>query len=132
MRKRVLDTSVLIRHWQQCRDRARRGPSQNGVRKWAHELIKIHSSDAIVTPVVLELLAGVTSDRELVITKAFLAEFNCIDNGHVTDRDWVNAIRLAQRVPADRRRRNLGDCLIRAIADRLHHDVLSFDKGFVR
>lgn len=37
----------------------------------------IHETDAIVTPVYLEMIAGVTNAEELHLTQAFLDEFRC-------------------------------------------------------
>jgi predicted nucleic acid-binding protein len=37
---------------------------------------------------------------------------------------------LVRRVPPDGSRRQMGDCLIRAIADRLNAEVLTRDAGF--
>jgi len=79
----------------------------------------------------IEMVGGITSRRELELTKAFLGVFTCIDQKRIPASDWQEAIRLAQRVPRDRRPRQLGDCLIRAIANRLKYNVLTFDTGFV-
>jgi predicted nucleic acid-binding protein len=132
MRRRVLDTSVLIRHWHDSRKKARDRPTAALVRAWARELIELYETDAIVTPVFIEMIAGVTDRHELGPTRAFLEEFRRIDEGRILAPDWQEALRMAQRVPRDRRPRQLGDCLIRAIADRLKHEVVTYDKGFPR
>lgn len=128
--KKVLDTSVLIRWWRICRDRTRGELTPARVRGWARELIAFHESDAIVTPVYLELIAGVRDRQELHLTQVFLNEFRCIDEGHIPQQDWQEALRLAQRIPRDAKPRQLGDCLIRAIANRLKHQVVTYDGSF--
>ncbi len=112
-----------------------RRPEKDGrgnadVQRWAQELIDLYDTDAIVTPVYVEMVGGATSRQQLELTKAYLSEFECIDAKVVTPADWVETIRLDQRVPARARPRDLGDCLIRAIANRLRHDVMTFDTGF--
>jgi predicted nucleic acid-binding protein len=130
MEKEVLDTSVLIRHWRRCRA-AMRGPVTPAVvRGWAESLIRQRKTDAIVTPVYVEMLAGATSAEELRLTRAFLEKFRRIDGGRIPEGDWAEAIRLAQRVPRDAKPRQLGDCLIRAIAKRLRYTVFTHDAGF--
>ena len=131
MKKRVLDTSVLIKYWRQCR-RITQATKTADVVNWAKKLIEMHDSDAIVTPVCVEILAGVASRSELQLTRAYLQQFRCIDNQRITSDDWQNAIRLAQWIPRDSKPRDLGDCLIRAIADRLRYEVLTYDRGFPR
>lgn len=130
MAKRLFDTSVLIRHW-----RRRAADDQNAttdvVQRWARELIELHGTDAIVSPVLIVFLCGTTSSYELELARAYLAAFQVIDQLRTPPEDWKEAQRLAQRVPRDGQRRQLGDCLIRAIANRLKHDVISHDQGFV-
>jgi len=48
----------------------------------------------------------------------------------VLPQDWEEAVRLAQRVSRVPVPRDLGDCLIRAIADRLRFQVFSLDESF--
>ena len=130
MKRRVLDSSILIRHWRLCRGKTLLGLSTSEVERWARRLIAAYDSNAIVTPVYVELLAGVANKLELELTRAYLQQFQCIDRGIITPDDWKQVSRLAQRVPRNRRPRNLGDCLIRAIADRLHYTVTTLDQGF--
>ena len=131
MARRVLDTSVLVHHWRRhpvpVRDR-----SEDQTRQWARDLLALHKAEGIVTPVEIEFLAGTASPQELQHARAYLAEMPLIDHGSVVDADWREARRLAQRVPADGRRRQLGDCLIRAIARRINCEVISFDESFPR
>ncbi len=130
MRQVVLDSALLVAHWNRCR----RGPLERyrepDVAGWAQKLIAIERSDAIVTPVVLELTCGVLSKRGLQLTRAYLGEFMVIDQGAVLNEDWREALRLAARVPRNGKARDLGDCLIRAIANRLNHEVSTPDKSF--
>ncbi len=132
MKKAVLDTSVLIRHWLNRRGRMRGEVTVAVVKRWARELIELERSDAIVTPVYVEMIAGVSDKRDLLLTKAFLNEFRCIDAGLIPEQDWRETVRLAQRVPHDSKPRQLGDCLVRAIANRLKYNVTTFDTGFAR
>jgi len=99
---------------------------------WAEELIEIHDTNAIVTPVKIELLAGVMSQLEGERTRQYLACFDCVDKGDIRSQDWVDAERIASRVPHNPQPRQLGDCLIRAIANLLRYDVLTRDLGFPR
>jgi predicted nucleic acid-binding protein len=131
MARRLLDTSILLSHWNRVRgDLSEK--SADDARDWARELIKLRRGVAIATPVVLEVLGGVRSSHELSLTLAYLGEFKVIDGGKIPKEDWDAAQRIAARVPPDGRRRDLGDCLIRAIANRLHHEVDTPDGGFPR
>jgi predicted nucleic acid-binding protein len=73
------------------------------------------------------VLAG-TNQETLQLTQAFLSEFRVIDAGTIPRSDWESATRRAKRIPRDGKPRQLGDCLIRAIAERLHYDLETFDK----
>jgi len=133
MRRNVLDTSILIAHWRRCRSaRPLTEIDETETERWARQLIKIEQSDATVTPVLLEFFCGIGDKREMILARAFLKLFKAIDDRRTLKRDWQKALRLAERVPANRRPRDLGDCLIRAIAQRLNHEVRSFDTGMPR
>jgi len=132
MARKILDSSVLVSYW---RDRA--GDSladwtTADARAWANALIELHGTDAIVTPVHLEFVVGALSAHELRLAQAYLGQFRIIDNGRVLPRDWEEALRIGQRVPRTPYRRQLGDCLVRAIANRFHCDVVAFDTRFPR
>ncbi len=129
MSRNVLDTSVLLDHWHQRRKKTR-GLSEAGVRKWAQELAKVHETRAIVTPVKLEFICGATSKQEMQLSDVFLREFEIVDQGRILAEDWQEAERIARRVPRTGKRRQLGDCLVRAIANRLRHEVISHDEDF--
>jgi predicted nucleic acid-binding protein len=87
---------------------------------------------AIVTPVAIEFLCGARDQQEAAVFGAFLGHFNRIDEGVVLEEDWKAAENKARRVPRSGAARDLGDCLIRAIADRLKCDVLTIDRNFAR
>lgn len=127
----ILDTSVLIHWWHE----RRRGRFVGNLREsdvvgWAARLAIRYDTDAIVTPVYIEMIGGTIDRREFRLTRAFLGWFRCIDERRILPIDWEDAVRLAQRIPRQPRPRDLGDCLIRAIANRLKYDVLTFDSGF--
>jgi len=133
MRHNVLDTTILIAHWRRRRlARPLTELDEAEVERWTRQLIEIKKSDATVTPVLLEFLCGVGDKREMIMARAFLKPFKAIDDRRTLQRDWQEAQRLAERVPANRRPRDLGDCLIRAIAQRLNHDVRTLDTGMPR
>lgn len=130
-RKRILfDTSVLIRHWHKSRAESSAPINVAAVEAWARRLIDFYNADAIVTPVIIEVVAGVRNAEELKLTRAYLATFRNIDKGRILVKDWAEARRITERVPRGGRPRDLGDCLIRAIARRLGYTVQSFDAGF--
>jgi predicted nucleic acid-binding protein len=131
MQKRLLDTSVLIREWRRQSARLRGPLSSEAVIGWARQLIRIHQTRAIASPVLIEFLAGTQNTTDLRLAKAFLDEFEVVDQKLIPPRDWDEAQRLAQRVPKDGSPRQLGDCLIRAVANRLHYDVMTHDDDFV-
>jgi predicted nucleic acid-binding protein len=130
MERRTLDTSALIRHWHRCRTRPLSDYLPADTVVWAKQLIALHQTNAITTPVYVEFLAGVTSEHEFRLAKAYLEQFHCVDGGRIPPEDWKEAIRLAQRVPPSGKPRQLGDCLIRAIARRLRYRVRTYDQDF--
>jgi predicted nucleic acid-binding protein len=131
MAGRLLDTVILIEHWHECRSRSR-NRGQNDAIRWAKDLVRKEGTNAVATPVIIEFLAGVSSRDELALARAFLSQFVAIDRGRINASDWKEAERIASRVPSTGKRRQLGDCLIRAIANRLHYDVITRDPGFPR
>ena len=96
------------------------------------ELIKIHGTSAVATPVVVEFIAGISNSEQMRLALAFLDQFHAIDETQIPKSDWEDTLRIARRIPKDRKRRHLGDCLIRSIANRLNYDVFTIDKGFPR
>jgi predicted nucleic acid-binding protein len=125
MTKAVLDSSVLIGCWLQ-KGLAKRPAAD--ARSAAAQLIELWDTDAIVSPVYIECVAGTKTGRELAAMRVFLAQFNVVDAWHVLPQDWKGALRFAERVPRDGKRRDLGDCLVRAIAERLNYDINTLDK----
>jgi len=132
VKRHVLDTNVLLRHWHRSVTRPLERLSADDARKWAYELIAIEESDAIVTPVALEVIFGARTSHEVRLAQAFLDGFRLIDAGKVTEEDWDEAHRLARFIPRDGRPRQLGDCLIQAIAKRLRFRVRALDTGMPR
>lgn len=130
MPKRLFDTSFLIDHWRAFP--AERERTSEALRDWARQLIETHSTNFICTPVLIEILAGTRNQQDLALHRAYLSEFDVIDQRRIPATDWDKAQQLAQRVPSDReaKARNFGDCLIRAIAERLHCEVLASDRYF--
>jgi predicted nucleic acid-binding protein len=133
MHRFVLDTNVLIAHWR----RSRKGKPISEIKAtevgdWARRLIDVERTSAVVTPVVVEFLCGISQQSELNLARSYLKPFQVIDNGKMLVGDWREAERLAARVPPSGRPRDLGDCLIRAIAARLHYEVRTFDRGMPR
>jgi predicted nucleic acid-binding protein len=131
MARRILDTSVILRHWLECGGYSGQ-TKKDEVREWAKKLIEIRGTNLIVTPVLIEMLAGANTAAELDLLRAYLEQFRVIDERKIPAQDWSKAQDYAQRVPRRGNRRQLGDCLIRAIADRLHYDVDTLDKRFPR
>ncbi len=129
MAKRIFDTSYLIGHWKAFPKATR---TVENMRSWFEKLIAQYGSCRIVTPVYIEMVAGVTSSSELRLTQAYLDPFEIIDEGKIPKADWDAAKSMAQRVAPTGGKRQLGDCLVRAIAKRLNCEVLTSDKRFPR
>ena len=132
MRRRILDSCKLINQWQRCYGRHHGKPSDRDITRWAKELIELYETDWIVTPVAVEVLAGFTRREELKWGERFLSYFRCVDAKNIPPEDWDTAFHLVRWIPHDKKRRQLGDCLIRAIARRLKCDVETNDRGFPR
>lgn len=130
MPKRVLDTSKLISHWKRLKPL--KGKTPEDAEKWARQLIEIEKTDAILTPIQLEMLGGDLNGSDRDFTRAYLEPFRIIDEGRILEQDWIEARRLIERIPRPPIPRGLVDCLIRAIADRLKHEVVTLDKGMPR
>jgi predicted nucleic acid-binding protein len=132
MSRSILDTSNLIQFWRVRRSQLGRLPTPAESRVWADQLSDTFQCRAIVTPVAIEFLCGARDQQEAAVFGAFLGHFNRIDEGVVLEEDWKAAENKARRVPRSGAARDLGDCLIRAIADRLKCDVLTIDRNFAR
>jgi predicted nucleic acid-binding protein len=132
MAGRILDTSILIRHWRTKAIGTLSNWNTEDATEWAGELIELRRADAIVSPVYVEFVAGVRSSHELQLARAYLARFRVVHAWNVLAADWTLARQFAERVPKDGKPRQLGDCLIRAIAERLTYDVDRIDVRFAR
>jgi predicted nucleic acid-binding protein len=146
MRQRFFDSTKLMTELKKLRSDSRRADAE----QLARRLIEIYDTKAIVSPVEIEVLAGVRDPHELKLTEVFLGQFEIIDQRHIPPQDWEQASRIAKRVlrydrdvsRRDRKRRRqanpktelrqLGDCLITAIANRLHYEPITDDKGMKR
>lgn len=129
--RRILDTNRLISFW--SRKTARLGrPERSTARAWADELVDLEGTDAIVTPVRIEFICHANSRELLELYESFIDGFVVIDRGQIGPADWNAATRLARRVPRNGKPRQLGDCLIRAIATRLGYDVMTNEVDFPR
>ena len=125
---KILDTNVLINHWHRLPAGHPRTPAQ--VKAHADELIELEGTNLIVSPVLIEFLAGGLSSGELELYRAYLGQFDVYDKGNIPRQDWEQAERFARWIRTDGRRRKLGDCLIQAIPKRLNCDVISRDPDF--
>ncbi len=125
-RPRILDTHVLIEHFGLLMKTKRRVPGE--CTRHANELIELQGTNQIVSPVLIEFLAG-ASREDLECRKAYLKPFTVLDKGNIPAQDWDEAKRFAQWTRIGRERK-LGDCLIEAIANRLNGDVVSADRDF--
>jgi predicted nucleic acid-binding protein len=133
MARRVLDTSVLITHWRRSFERQR---SNQILRPQAVEcarhLIKLTSSNAILSPVYIEYLCGPQSAKEVENARAYLDQFEIVDHGKILPVDWEESKRIAGRVSRSSPPRQMADCLIRAICNRLHLEPYTLDVQFPR
>lgn len=132
MARRILDTSVLVAHWSSQRGRSSRPPARDDVVGWAANLIDVYRCDTIVSPVYVEFICGARTSEELALFEAYLSAFDVVDQWKMTETDMAEAARIARRIPRDGQPRQVGDCLIRAIANRMRYDVLTVDRRFPR
>lgn len=131
MAKRVLDTNVLINHWVKSIG----GRRISDVRRahaieWAERLREFQGSTVILTPIYIEYVCGQRNRHELDLARAYLGRFEIADGGDVLRQDWEYARRLAERIPRDGLPRQLGDCLIRAVCERLHLEYVTLEIRF--
>lgn len=125
--KRYFDTNLLIAHWKRCRKLPLSAYSRIDASTWARKLIELHQTNVILTPVAIEFLCGTMNPHELELSRAYLEEFKILDDGKILESDWQEAKRFAAWVTRDGKRRDLADCLLKAIAQRLGHDPLTGD-----
>ena len=136
--KQLLDTNQLITYWQRRqRTDVVHVPDPDIAAAWGRDLIASTGTDAIVSPVYLEFVGAARSGEELGAYRAFLDSFTVLDGWDIRPADLRRAKSLAERVPRRHRTdpvrpRGAIDCLIRALAARHGHTVLSDDAGFPR
>lgn len=128
-RFRILDTNVLIHYWHRWRLWEQK---ETEVANWAPRLIEVSNTNLIASPVRIEFLCGAENSARLKLSLACLDPFEVVDGGKIPRQDWEEAERSAKRFGRHRRRRKLGDCLLRAISDRLNCDVVTADSDFER
>jgi predicted nucleic acid-binding protein len=121
---------VLIGHFQLLRPLQGKKPAD--AEDWARSLIRDKDSNAIVSPVVVEFLCGVLKEEERILREAYLRPFRGVDDGRTLPEDWKEARRLAKHPGFHASPRDLGDCLIMAISERLRCEVVTYDKGQIR
>ncbi len=132
MSRRILDTNLLVAHWRMSwRELRKKEPTPVLARRWAQQLIHLRQTEWIELPVRLEFLAGRRTEEPIEVVQAYLGEFALADEGIVLPDDWRGAENYANRILSNRPR-DLGDCLILAIADRLGFDIDTFDGGMPR
>ena len=131
--RRVIDTNILINHWRRMSQNANWDQvTRVTVHVWADRLIKMESSNLILTPIGIEFLCGFTYHLEMQFAKDFLLKFQFADGGEIRSEDWSNALSLAERIPQNQKRRQLGDCLIASICKRLRLLISTADFNFPR
>ena len=130
MPKRILDTNRLIDQFHSLRPYATK--KAKDASSCADELIDLYETNAIVSPIEIEFIAGVVDRHEMDLTIAFLERFQIVDKRQVMPEDWLEARRIAKHIGPDANRRDFGDCLIVAIANRLNYEVSTNDRGLKR
>jgi predicted nucleic acid-binding protein len=130
MARRLLDTSVLVSWWRRKGGRGSLEKIDDDVRNWSEELLELHAAAGIVSPVYIEFVCGFTESRRLHLGELFLEVFDVLDHWKVGKRDLDEARNIARRIPRNRKPRQLGDCLIRALANRLNYEVVTTDQSF--
>jgi predicted nucleic acid-binding protein len=130
MSRLLLDTSVLISNWHRLSGGQIAGKTGSDARDWANDVVAFYNTSMVATPVIIEFSAGTRTGDELSLARAYLERFEAIDHGMILREDWDRARRIAERIPRDGKRRQLGDCLIRAIAERFNCDVITLDDRF--
>ena len=128
MSKRILDTAVLISHYNKMTTLK----SADTVKAHAKLLVDLQRTNWILSPIRIEFLCGSRDSAEFRLYSAYLETFEVLDRRNIPSRDLSEAERRAQRVKEDGRTRKLGDCLILAIAARLHAAVVTKDRHFHR
>jgi hypothetical protein len=92
MKNRAFDTNILVDQLRKLRPYEGKTPAE--AESLARALIAGEETDAIVSPVEIEVLAGVRDRHELVLTESFLKIFRVIDQRRIIPADWEEARRL--------------------------------------
>jgi hypothetical protein len=113
------------------RAKQKRFANKKEIDRWAKDLIRLEDSNAILSPIRLEIMGGVQNRNEYLQMERYLSHFTVIDEGRILPEDWKQAEHI-HLLEIEKRGRTLGplDSLIKAIANRLGHEVRSEDKGF--
>jgi predicted nucleic acid-binding protein len=127
----VLDTNILINFWiKKIKGKRLADLTRSDAARLARELIKLHGTNAILTPIYIEYVCGEGHAHAVTLARAYLQAFDLVDEGRILEQDWEEAKRIAHRVLPDNSPRQMGDCLIRAICKRLHLEILTADRRF--
>jgi predicted nucleic acid-binding protein len=129
MGARVIDTNVLIWLWHGRPPATRPVRSEETADAAATAWLRAHPGDAILTPVRLEFLAGTRDKEEQRLADRFLSHFKVLDGGRVLPDDWKRAEHFVRRVRGTGTARQLVDCLLLAICDRLHAELHTRERG---
>jgi predicted nucleic acid-binding protein len=130
MPRQTLDTNILINHFN--RHRPLDGKNEQDAESWAQVLIKDNDTKLILSPVEVEFLCGVVDEQEMRLREAFLRRFEVVDEHKTLPEDWQEARRVAKHPGYQPRSRDLGDCLLLGIANRLNLEIITDDKGLKR
>ena len=129
MKRRVLDTNVLLEIWHGRWPGGKPVRSDESAVAEAQKWLKKFPNDGILTPIRLEFIGGTRDKDELRLAELFLDEFELLDEEIILAEDWDEARRIARRVGRNGRARGAIDCLIRALCDRLNADLYTRDSG---
>jgi hypothetical protein len=130
-RRNILDTCILVENWRRMRAKQKKFVDEKEIDRWAKKLIRLEDSNAILSPIRLEIMGGIHNRKEYRQMERYLSHFRVIDEGIILPQDWSQAEQL-HRLEIEKHGKALGplDSLIKAIAHRLGHEVRSEDKGF--
>lgn len=130
MARLCLDTQILILDFN--RHKPLTGKSEKDAQEWARSLIDQYQAPWSVSPVEVEFLCGISNEHERRLREAYFAQFQIADGHSTTPVDWQEARRIAKHAGHEPKPRDLGDCLILAIAKRLRLSIETRDVGMTR
>lgn len=128
-RSRVIDHNVVLAIWHGRVPDGRKVRTEETARLAADEWLHKHPGDGLVTPVRLEFLGGTDDREEQRLGDLFLDRFPLYDGGRVLPEDWAVAERYARRIRGTGTKRDVIDCLVLALCDRLNADIYTLDLG---